>query len=164
MAIKPGKNTKRMTGLAEEIGKRQAFSCIEQEAYLNLVRTHEELSGEFARLFKQHRISDPQYNVLRILQGENQPMQIYQIAERMVSPQTDISRLIDRLVAAEFVSREKCGEDRRVVWVKLTAQGKSLIRKLAGPVKKLHESQFGALQASDIQELSRLLFQARRDA
>jgi DNA-binding MarR family transcriptional regulator len=148
--------------LATEIGKRQAFTCPQQEAYLNLVRTHEQLTGEFARLFRQYGISDPQYNALRILQGEGRPLQIYQIAERMVSPQTDISRLIERLVATGLVQRERCQQDRRVVWVKLTATGRTLLRKLADPVKRLHQSQFGSLKTAELRELSRLLFQARQ--
>ena len=61
-----------------------------------------------------------------ILQGENQAMQVYQIAERMVSPQSDISRLIDRMVTAKLVSRERYGQDRRVVWVKLTSKKRQI--------------------------------------
>ena len=135
---------------------------MQQEAYLNLVRTHEMLSSQFAQLFKKHGVSDPQYNALRILGGEDKPMQIYQIAERMVSPQTDISRLVDRLVTTGLVSRERCGDDRRVVWVELTADGKNLLRKLSGPVKKLHESQFGSLSKTQLKQLNQLLFQARQ--
>jgi DNA-binding MarR family transcriptional regulator len=148
--------------LAGEIGKRKAFASIQQETFLNLVRTHEQLAGAFGRLFKQHGISDSQYNALRILQGENQPLQIYQIAERMISPQTDISRLIDRMAATGLVDRERCVEDRRVVWVKLAAKGKALLKRLAGPVAKLHQSQFGSLQQKEIRELNRLLFLARQ--
>ena len=153
----------RAKDLASEIGKRQAFSCIQQETYLNLVRTYERLASQFAQLFKKHGVSEPQYNALRILQGENKPMQIYQIAERMVSPQTDISRLIDRLVTAGLVDRDRCEEDRRVVWVKLTTKGKSLLRQLADPVIKLHQSQFGSLKKTEINQLNQLLFRARRE-
>ena len=74
-------------------------------------------------------------------------MQVYQIAERMVTPQTDITRLVDRLEAAGFVGRERCGEDRRVVWVTLTAAGKSVLKKLDRPVNELHEKQFAHLPA-----------------
>lgn len=57
----------RRSSLGEEIGKRGAFESAEQEAYLNLVRTHAMLSEGFARLFKGHGISEAQYNVLRIV-------------------------------------------------------------------------------------------------
>ena len=147
--------------LASEIGKRGAFSSLQQETFLNLVRTHEQLHSEFNQLFKSHGLSSHQYNALRILRGENKPMQIYQIAERMISPQTDISRLIDRLVATELVSRDRCDEDRRVVWVSLTARGKAKLKKLAKPIDRIHLSQFKNLSNSELKSLNRLLFKAR---
>ncbi len=148
--------------LADELAKRRPFTSLQQETFLNLVRTHEQLAGCFSRLFRQHGLSDPQYNVLRILRGEKRPMQIYQIAERMVSPQTDISRLIERLVGSGWVKRERCGEDRRVVWVALTPAGKAVLKKLDRPVKELHESQFGDLSERELATLNRLLFRARK--
>jgi DNA-binding MarR family transcriptional regulator len=156
------KKVTKKNDLASEIGKRGAFSSLQQEAFLNLVRTHEQVTGEFNQLFKSHGLSSHQYNVLRILQGESEPMQIYQIAARMIAPQTDISRLIERLVNTGLVLRDRCGEDRRVVWVSLTSQGKVILKKLARPVEKLHRSQFESLSDRDLATLNRLLFRARR--
>jgi DNA-binding MarR family transcriptional regulator len=153
-------NTKR-SNLAAELGKSEAFQCPEQEAYLNLVRTHECLAGDFAKLFKKHGLSDPQYNALRILRGEGQPMQVYQIAERMVTPQTDITRLIDRLEKSGFAERERCGEDRRVVWVALTDKGKAVLRKLDRPVMDIHRQQFSHFSKQELKMLNQLLFRSR---
>jgi len=148
--------------LAEEIGKSGPFASPEQEAYLNLVRTHEQLAGDFARLFKKHGLSDPQYNALRILRGEGRRMQVYQIAERMVTPQTDITRLLGRLERSGLVERERCGDDRRVVWVALTERGKSALEKLDRPVRQMHQAQFGRLSQRELKSLSQLLFRSRR--
>jgi len=147
--------------LAQELGKSQPFASPEQEAFLNLARTYESLAGDFDRLFKEHGLSSPQYNALRILRGEGQPMQVYQIAERMVTPQTDITRLVDRIEQAGFALRERCGDDRRVVWVTLTAAGKSVLKKLDRPVNELHERQFQHLSQRELGTLSQLLFSAR---
>lgn len=149
--------------LASEIGKKGAFASLQQETLLNLARTHEQLASEFTQqLFKPHGLSSQKYNALRILAGENRPMQIYEVAERMIAPQTDISRLIDRLVASELISRQRCSDDRRVVWVSLTSKGKSLLKKLAKPVEDLHLSQFNNLSERELATLNRLLFKARR--
>ena len=110
-------NSTSPADLAQELGKRNPFDSLGQEAFLNLARTYARLAGEAERLLKEHNLSGPQYNGLRILRGEGQPMQVYQIAERMVTPQTDITRLVDRLEKSGFVARGTCGEDRRVVWV-----------------------------------------------
>ena len=148
----------KQAGLAGQIGKKGAFANLQQEAFLNLMRTHALLSSEFKqKLFRPMGLSHEKYNVLRILAGENRPMQIYEVAERMIAPKTDISRLIERLVATELVSRERCDQDGRVVWVELTAKGKSVLKKLAKPVDKLHASQFGCLSQKELESLNRLL-------
>ena len=42
---------------------------IEQEAFLRIQKTADELMGDLAELLKPHGISPTQYNVLRILRG-----------------------------------------------------------------------------------------------
>lgn len=153
---------KKKSGLAGEIGKRGRFANLQQETFLNLMRTHALLSSEFKqKLFRPAGLSHEKYNVLRILAGEGRPMQIYEVAERMIAPRTDISRLMERLVTSELVSRERCEEDGRVVWVKLTAKGRSVLKKLDKPVIDLHASQFGNLSERELETLNRLLFKAR---
>jgi DNA-binding MarR family transcriptional regulator len=151
-------------GLAAEIGKRGPFASPEQEAFLNLARTYEALASQFDRLFKQHGLSNPQYNALRILRGEGRPMQVYQIAQRMITPQTDITRLADRLEHSGLVARARCGEDRRVVWVTLTAAGKKVLKKLDRPVHQLHKRQFQHFASAELRTLNQLLFRARGPA
>ena len=148
--------------LASEIGKKGAFANQQQEVFLNLMRTQALLSSEFKQnLFTPQGLSHEKYNVLRILAGEKRPMQIYEVAERMIAPKTDISRLIGRLVKAGLVARQRCGHDGRVVWVDLSAKGKALLKKLAEPIDQLHESQFGALSQKELETLNRLLVKAR---
>jgi len=60
---------RRVAHLAVRLGKRRPFAFPEQEAYLNIVRTHAVLSAPFDRLMKAHGISQPLYNILRILRG-----------------------------------------------------------------------------------------------
>ncbi|QEG39197.1 MarR family winged helix-turn-helix transcriptional regulator [Roseimaritima ulvae] len=152
------------TDLAAELGKQNGFACLQEETYLNLVRTHEPLQAEFARFFKSHGISDAQYNALRILRGAGRPLQVYQIAEQMISQQTDISRLIHRLHAADLIRRERCSEDRRVVWVQLTDKAKRLLKKMDQPLRQLHASQFPSLSSKELKTLNDLLFKARQAA
>jgi DNA-binding MarR family transcriptional regulator len=147
--------------LAAELGKRNPFDNLAVEAVLNIARTSAVLTGEAEHLLKEHGITGPQYNALRILRGEGQPMQVYQIAERMVTPQSDITRLVDRLEKSGLVTRERCGDDRRVVWVTLTAAGKSIVKKLDRPLVELHDRQFQHLSQRDLKTLNELLFRVR---
>jgi DNA-binding MarR family transcriptional regulator len=133
----------------------------EQEAYLNLLRTADQLTGEFARLFRAHGITDPQYNALRILRGHAAKVATRKIAEEMVTREPDITRLIDRLEQAGLARRQRCEQDRRVVWVKITAKGLELLAKLDRPVLELHKRQLGHIGRKKLQTLSRLLSEAR---
>ncbi|MCA9063553.1 MAG: MarR family transcriptional regulator, partial [Planctomycetaceae bacterium] len=149
------------TGLAAEIGMSRPFRHAEEEAFLNLVRTYFQLSSRGEKLFKEHGISGPQYNVLRILRGHGTPVSVYQIAAEMVTPSSDMPRLVDRLEAAELITKTRCENDRRVVWVNLTKQGKALLKKLDGPLTELHQSQLGHMSEQDLKTLSNLLYRAR---
>ncbi len=132
-----------------------------QRVYLNLFRTHEALLYDFKVLLKEQGLSEPQYNVLRILLGSGKPVQVYWVAERMLTREPDITRLIDRLVRAELVERTRCEEDRRVVWVSLTTKGRELVDELDRPVMDLHREQLGRLGVRKLRSLIELLKEAR---
>ena len=151
------------SALQEEINKRHPFECPEQEATLNLVRTMDHLGQEFARLFHEHGLSGPQYNVLRILRGVGGAgLPCGEIAGQMVTHMPDITRLVDRLEAAGLVERRRTEEDRRVVLVTITPAGLDVLARLDRPVLDLHRRQLGHLTRAELAELNRLLVKARR--
>jgi len=158
------KTTRSPRRLADEIGKREPFTSAAQEAYLNLLRTHEHLAARVAQFFKAHGVTPAQYNVLRILRGHGARMRTCAIAADMVTREPDITRLIDRLVDAQWVARTRCCHDRRVVWVELAEAGRRLLDALDGPVLALHEEQLAHLGERKLRTLSRLLFEARNPA
>ena len=139
----------------------QRLEKLSQQVYLGLFRTHEALLYEFKVLLKEQGLSEPQYNVLRILRGSGKPLQVYRVAERMLTREPDITRLFDRLVRAELVERTRCEDDRRVVWVSLTTKGRELVNKLDRPVMALHRKQLGRLGVRKLRLLSELLEEAR---
>ncbi len=134
-----------------------------QQVYLSLFRTHEALLFEFKVLLKERGLSEPQYNVLRILRGIGKPLQVYQVAERMLTREPDITRLFDRLVREEFVERTRCEDDRRVVWVSLTPKGRELMKELDRPVMALHQKQLAHLGVRKLRLLHELLEEARSE-
>ena len=141
----------------------QSLEKLAQEVYLSLFRAHEALLFEFKALFREHGLSDPQYNVLRILRGNAKPLQVYRVAERMLTREPDITRLFDRLVRADLVERTRGEADRRVVWVSLTTKGRKLVDKLERPVMTLHRKQLGRLGVRRLRLLSELLEEARTE-
>lgn len=151
------------SSLQHEIGKRDAFASLEQETHLNLLRTTGELSSVFDQLFKQHGLSRGQYNILRILRGQQQPTPVNVIGEQMITRLPDLTRLVDRLHAASLVERARGEKDRRTVLVELTEAGKKLLAKLDEPVMQLHRQSFSHLTADELKHLNRLLFKARQN-
>jgi DNA-binding MarR family transcriptional regulator len=147
--------------LQQEIGKREPFACPEQEAALNIARTSDQLRIRFERLFRRHQLTPSQYNVLRILRGEGKPMRVLDIAARTIAEVPGITGLIDRLEEAGLVVRERCSQDRRVVYVAPTPKALSLLSEVDEPLLATHRSLLGHLSPADLAELIRLLEKAR---
>lgn len=117
----------------------------------------------FERLFQEHGVSGPQYNVLRILRGHGgDGVPCLEIAKCMIHRMPDITRLGDRLEQAGLVERCRTREDRRVVLLKITAAGLDLLARLDSPVIELHKRQLSHLTPEELAELNRLLVKARR--
>jgi DNA-binding MarR family transcriptional regulator len=151
-----------MARLRDEVKKRRAFDCPEQEAALNLFRTSDRLQLCFARLFRAHGLTPSQYNILRILRGEGKPLPCLEVAERTITVVPGITGLIDRLERAGLVTRERSAEDRRVIHVAITDKGLGLLAELDEPVLELHRRTLGHLSRNELAELNRLLEKARQ--
>lgn len=147
--------------LQHELKKKRPFESAEQEAVLNLLRTSDWIDNRLGRLFRDFGLTNSQYNVLRILRGEGQPLPSLEIADRMIQVVPAITGLIDRLEKQELVVRRRCLEDRRVVYVKITSKGLSLLKQLDTPVEEMHKSLMEHLTRAELKELSRLLEKAR---
>ena len=147
--------------LQNELKKRKPFESPEIEAILNLLRTADRFQNRFGRLFREYGLTTSQYNVLRILRGEGKPMPSLEVASRMVQVVPAITGLIDRLEKQELVRRERCTEDRRVVYVELTDKAGELLKQIDEPDVALHKHLIGHLTRKELKELSRLLVKAR---
>lgn len=147
--------------LQHELKKKHPFDSPDQEAILNILRTSDQFQNRFGRLFREFDLTHSQYNVLRILRGEGKPMPCLEIGDRMIQVVPAMTGLLDRLEKQGLVLRERCTQDRRVVYVTLTDSAKDLLKRMDGPVSELHHQLIGHLTQSELKELSRLLEKAR---
>jgi DNA-binding MarR family transcriptional regulator len=106
-------------------------------------------------------LTPSQYNILRILRGEGSPLPSLEIASRTITVVPGITGLIDRLEKSEFVVRERCKEDRRVIHVALTEKGRKTLTALDEPLEELHKKLMGHMTRNELKELIRLLEKAR---
>jgi DNA-binding MarR family transcriptional regulator len=138
------------------------MSGYEQESFINVLRAHARLLDGLTQLLKPYGLSEPQYNVLRILRGAGPSgLPCRAVAERMITRLPDITRLVDRLERVGLIARERSSRDRRVVNVVLLEKGEALLSQLDGPVADLHVRQFALLEAGEFGELNRLLSKIR---
>ncbi len=151
-----------MAKLQQELRKKRPFESPEQEAMLNILRTHDQFQNRFGILFREYGLTSSQYNVLRILRGEGKPMPSLEIAQRMIQIVPAITGLIDRLEKQDLVTRRRCVEDRRVVYVEITKEALKILKEMDEPLMDLHKRLTGHLSRTELRELSRLLEKARQ--
>ena len=143
-------------------GTRKALGTPEEAAFLDLLRTCDLLSRGPAQFLKSEDLSSTQYNVLRILRGAPPAgLPCGEIAERMITRDPDITRLLDRLEKRELISRCRETKDRRMVVARVTPQGLKLLARLDEPVQELHRKQLGHLGSAKLKKLQDLLVVAR---
>jgi DNA-binding MarR family transcriptional regulator len=149
--------------LQKEIKRGRPFEVLEEEVYLNLLRTASVLSAGPGTIFKTVGISAPLHNILRILRGAgDKGLPSLEIAQRMVTRVPDITRLVDRLERQGLATRSRIQEDRRVVLVRITEKGKELIGRLEQPLLDLQTKQLANLSPEELHTLNELLVKARQ--
>lgn len=121
--------------LEDEI-KQKSFSSPYQKLMLNIFVTSSWFGTESARILKPYKITLQQYNVLRILRGQQgKPASVGLIQERMLDKSSNASRLIDKLVLKKLVDRKPCPSDRRQMDIKITGKGLELLSTLDSPMQ-----------------------------
>jgi DNA-binding MarR family transcriptional regulator len=129
-----------------------------EELFVTLQRAAATLLDEFASLIKPQGLTPAQYNVLRILRGAHkEPLSCSAIAGRMVTRDSDITRLVDRLEQQGFAMRVRECPDRRVIYVRITDKGLDLLKQLDGRVEEFHQQQFEHFNARETEHLFGLL-------
>lgn len=144
--------------LQEQLKQTKPFHSPEEEVYLSILRTAETLSWGVAETLKGAELTPTQYNVLRILRGAgSEGATCGQISERMVTKDSDITRLLERLDVRGLITRERDGQDRRYITVRITEEGLRLLASLDRPVAECHKRQIGHLGRERLAALCILL-------
>jgi DNA-binding MarR family transcriptional regulator len=140
--------------LAKEIRQGKPFQSREEEAFLNLARTYEFLQQRLTELLKEHQLTPTQYNMLRILRGAGTDgVTCSQATERMLSPDPDITRLLDRMEMRGLIRRDRSKEDRRVVITRITEQGLEFTNRIDAPLHHVLKQCLGRVSQQRLTEL-----------
>lgn len=143
--------------LEEEI-KTVKFRNIYQKAVLNLMFTGGWITAKIDSLLKPYDISSQQYNVLRILRGQqDKSINLFEIQERMLNKMSNSTRLVEKLRLKGLVTREQCEHNRRKVDIAITGKGLSLLKEIDPLMIKLDNDIVGKITEAEAEQLSRLL-------
>lgn len=133
------------------------------KALLNLVFTQKHVFSEFLQILKRNGLSEPAYNILRIIRGAEKydaVVSIGYLKERMLDKNSDVSRLVDRLVKNGLIYRKECPNDRRLKEISLAKKGTELLTKLDAE-EQTFDNLMSNLSSTEIKELNRLLDKIR---
>jgi DNA-binding MarR family transcriptional regulator len=148
--------------LQSQLKQSRPFKSPEEQLFLNVLRTARQFLNDFDRLLRVHELTQPQYNILRILRGAGAAgLPSGEIGERMVGRDPDVTRLLDRMEERDLVVRNRSTTDRRVVTTQLTETGRRIVNELDAPIAAMHVQQFGHLSTQEMDDLNALLERAR---
>jgi DNA-binding MarR family transcriptional regulator len=152
-----------MTSLKSEIAQASPFSSVEEEAFLNLMRTSDCLQRALQQRIRGFGLTSTQYNVLRILRGA-QPdgLTCAAIGARMIAMEPDITRLLARLKRLKLIRQHRDRHDRRVVWTQISDAGLDLLLAMDPVIQRIPRELLGHVNGAALAELTRLLELARR--
>lgn len=147
--------------LKDDIKLRKDYPNSGVHAFLLMARTVWELLEAPDRIIRSRGITSTQFNVLRILRGTPDGLPQHEIRARMVANQSDVSRILSKLVRDGFARRVPSEDDGRVTLGRITRKGLALCAKLDGPVTAVHKQQFERLGARKTGQLIKLLEELR---
>ncbi|CCH52090.1 transcriptional regulator, MarR family [Fibrisoma limi BUZ 3] len=127
----------------------------------NLHRTDGFIINYFQQKLSPHDLSVQQYSVLRRLQDVYpDSLTVSEVKERLADHNSDITRLIDRLVAKNLVVREVDEQNRRRVNLRLTDDANRFVGEVAQEFKDF-ESIVNHLTDEEVETLNILLDKIR---
>jgi MarR family 2-MHQ and catechol resistance regulon transcriptional repressor len=145
-----------MADLEKEINS--TFENERIKALLNIKYTAGWLDQMGTEVLKPHKISEQQYNILRILRGAGEAITVNEVKERMIQKSPNATRLMDKLCDKKLIERTRCENDRRVVFIKITRKGMVLLEKIN--LKALHDH-LNVLSEEEAKTLNTLLDKIR---
>jgi len=139
--------------------KMRGFKSEYQKAHLNLYYTVYGMLYCEKQFFSNYDLTSNQYNVLRILRGQNgKPVSIKEIRSRMLDRGSDVGRIVVRLEKKGFVEKMICENDRRAMDIIISEKGLALLSEVGdAPSQEVLRSGLQKLTEQQAQKLNELL-------
>jgi len=131
---------------------------LKKRTIIHLSLVHNKVNEQVTLTLKPFEISVQQFNVLRILRGQKgKPANLSTINERMVTKMSNTTRLVDKLILKQYVSRTICEQNRRKVEISITDKGLTFLNQIDGMLFEKEEEILCDFSHSDLVQLNKLL-------
>lgn len=131
----------------EQPNKKEFFTRLEGVLMEIGRRMHVELDAHMTA-----GITGSQFFVLQKINSKGR-MTVSEVAEKLSVSLSAITALVDRLVQAGLVVRSRDEQDRRLVWLEATDQGREILGKCIESRRQVAVKYFGVLTEADLQKL-----------
>ena len=146
--------------LEDEIASNK-FESSHHKTVVNVIYTYGWVTNLLRKRFDEYAITIQQFNILRILRGQYpKPATVNLLKERMLDKMSDASRIVERLVQKELVSRCINQKDKRSVDIMISEKGLALLKKLDVKMN-IREELKSNLSNEEAEQLSALLDKMR---
>lgn len=148
-----------MKTIEQEI-KTSRFASERHKAIVNVLFTAGWIDTKMHHELKQFGISHQQYNILRILRGQEKTISIIDIKSRMIDRMSNVSRLVEKLRQKGLVERTEDPEDRRKVEVSITTKGLFILEQM-DQKQVMHNNFPNQITEEEAQQLNLILDKMR---
>ncbi|MEC1523762.1 MarR family transcriptional regulator [Neobacillus niacini] len=126
------------------------------QPFLLLMQTSKAIQERIRDEMSQNKLSITEFSVLEVLfyQGKQT---IQQIGNRILISSGSMTYVIDKLEQKGIIKRNDCREDRRVIHITLTAEGKEMMENIMPKYQEMVDSFFGDLTDHEHEEMVNLL-------
>ena len=143
--------------LESEIKQTRPFQSESEKCIVNIIYTNNLITIFHNKIVKDFDISIEQYNVLRILKGQDgEPITINGIIERMLDKMSNASRLVDKLYYKGLVERKQRESNRRACDVTITPHGEEVLNRISVAMAQRMATQLD-MEDTELETLNTLL-------
>jgi len=138
--------------------EQENFDSEQQRLLINIMFTGNQFTLLSSRMLKQFSLTTQQFNVLRILRGQKgNPISVKDMHGRMLDSTSNVSRLVDKLLAKNLITRITCPNDRRKVELTIPKKGLQLLSEIDVFLKVIKKRLRSAITEDEAKIASRIL-------
>ena len=145
-----------------EILKTKVDLPLSRASVINIFQTSSWMKDDLLLQLKPFDLSLEQFNVLRILRGQDgNAINLQDIQERMVSKMSNTTRLVDKLIKKNFVKRTICKANRRKVEIVITDLGLETLKTIDPIIDNTEKNITKNLTQNELIQLNTLLIKLK---